>query len=161
MFPSSQTIPLCSVVWSRPHLPHQTKTFSDHRKNSTIQYIVWVLELYASGASDNTLNRSYFFWVIARATGQRVTKEDQLLPMVKSKMQEFNQKVKEKLDNKHHREEHPAEGLTLDNEDFNDEKEPKAKQDDYTDEAYDAYLGAKLLVPCGDNFIVGRVTKQV
>jgi len=50
----------------------------------------------------------------------------------------------------------------LDYEDPNDEpeEEPKAKQDECTNETYDAYLGAKIL-PSWDNFIVGRVTKQV
>jgi len=83
--------------------------------------------------------------------------------LVKTKMEEFDTKIKEKLDDHCHREEVPANGLTLEDEDLNDnpEGEPKVEQDDYTDEAYDAYLCAKLLVPSGDNFIVGRVTKQV
>jgi len=37
----------------------------------------------------------------------------------------------------------------------------KVKQDDFTDDSYNAYLGAELLVPSGDNFIVGRVIRQV
>jgi len=37
----------------------------------------------------------------------------------------------------------------------------KVEQDDYTEETYDAYLGAELLVPSGDNFIVGRVIKRI
>jgi len=78
-------------------------------------------------------------------------------------MEDFDAKVMEKLDDHRHREEVPASGLTLDEEDLNDEPEnkPKMEQDDYTDEAYDAYLGAELLVPSGDNFIIGWVTKQV
>jgi len=46
--------------------------------------------------------------------------------------------------------------------DLNDEPEEEAKleQDDYTEESYDAYLGAELLIPSGDHFIVGRVTKR-
>jgi len=41
------------------------------------------------------------------------------------------------------------------------EEEAKAEQDNFTEESYDAYLGAELLVPSGDNFIVGRVVKHV
>ncbi len=78
-------------------------------------------------------------------------------------MEDLNAKINEKLDDHCHREKVPADGLTLDDEDLNDEpeSEPKIEQDDYTDKAYDAYLGAELLVPSGDNFIIGQVTKQV
>jgi len=102
-------------------------------------------------------------WVIARTTVQRVTKEDQLLPLVKAKIDNFDQKVKEKLDDQHHQEEIPAEGLTLEDKNLNDkpEEETKVKQDHYTDKAYNAYLGAELLVPSGDNYIMGRVTKCI
>jgi len=101
--------------------------------------------------------------IIARTTVQRVTREDQALPSVKTKMEDLNAKINEKLDDHCHREKVPADGLTLDDEDLNDEpeSEPKIEQDDYTDKAYDAYLGAELLVPSGDNFIIGQVTKQV
>ena len=102
--------------------------------------------------------------VIARTTVQRVTEGDLLLDPVKSRMQEFDMKVKDKLDDQRYREASPADGLTLDDElDPNDEPEDEAKkeQDEYTEEAYDAYLGAELLIPPGDNFIVGRVMKRV
>ncbi len=94
---------------------------------------------------------------------QRVTREDQALPSVKTKMENFDTMIKEKLDDHHHKEVVPANGLTLNDKDLNDkpENEPKMEQDDYTDEAYNAYLGAELLVPSGDNFIIGWVTKQV
>jgi len=53
--------------------------------------------------------------------------------------------------------------LTLDDEDVNDEPEEefKTEQDDYTEDTYDAYLGAELLVPSGDNFIIGQVLKRM
>ena len=101
--------------------------------------------------------------MIARTTVQRVTKEDLLLPQVNLCMQEFNGKIKEKMDDSKFRDDSPAQGLTLDDElDLNDEPEGEAKleQDDYTEESYDAYLGAELLIPSGDHFIVGRVTKR-
>jgi hypothetical protein len=34
------------------------------------------------------------------------------------------------------------------------------EQDDYTDEAYDQYVGAELLVPHGDEMVHGRVIKR-
>jgi len=53
--------------------------------------------------------------------------------------------------------------LILDDKDANDEpeEEVKVEQDDFTEDSYDAYLGAELLVPSRDNFIVGRVIKRV
>ena len=89
--------------------------------------------------------------IIARTTVQHVTTQDQTLPSIKAKMEDFDAKIKEKFDDHRHREEVPVNGLTLDDEDLNDEpeSEPKVEQDEYTDEAYDAYLGAELLVPSG------------
>ncbi len=80
--------------------------------------------------------------VITRNMVQRVTREDQALPSVKTKMENFDTMIKEKLDDHCHKEEVPANGLTLDDEDLNDEPEskPKMEQDDYTDKAYDAYV---------------------
>jgi len=101
--------------------------------------------------------------VIARTTVQRVTKEDLLLPHVQLKMQVFEDKIKPKMESERHRVNSPAEGLTLDDEeDPNDEPEGETKpeQDDFTEETYDAYLGAELLIPSGDQFIVGRVMKR-
>ncbi len=54
--------------------------------------------------------------VIARTTVQRITKEDFLLPQVTTKMQEFDAKIKVKMDDSRHRDDSPAEGLTLENE---------------------------------------------
>jgi len=39
------------------------------------------------------------------------------------------------------------------------EEDTKKEHDDYTEEAYDLYLGAELLIPSGDTFILGRVIK--
>jgi len=86
-----------------------------------------------------------------------------LLPQVTIRMQDFDAKIKVKMDDSRHKDDSPAEGLTLEDElDLNDEPEEEAKleQDDYTEESYDAYLGAELLIPSGDHFIVGRVTKR-
>jgi len=101
--------------------------------------------------------------VIARTTIQRVTKEDLLLPHVKFKLQVFKDKIKPKMDDESHRVDSPAEGLSLeDEEDLNDEPEGETKpeQDDFTEEMYDAYLGAELLISSGDQLIMGRVMKQ-
>ncbi len=79
------------------------------------------------------------------------------------KMEEFDTRVKKKFKDEQHQEQAPADRLTLDVKDTNDEleEEVKLEQDDYVEDSYDAYLGAELLVPSGDNFIVGRVIKQV
>jgi len=48
----------------------------------------------------------------------------------------------------------------LDDEDANDKLEDvKVEQDEYTEDSYNAYLEAELLVPFGGYFIVGRVIK--
>jgi len=101
--------------------------------------------------------------VIARMTVQQVVTNDYQLPTVKTKMEEFYAKVKDKFKDERHREPAPADGLILDDEDANDEPEEgvKVEQDDFTDDSYNAYLGAELLVPSGDNFIVSRVIKRV
>ncbi len=40
------------------------------------------------------------------------------------------------------------------------EEQGKAERDDFTEETYDAYIGAELLIPHGDTFITGRVIKR-
>ncbi len=99
--------------------------------------------------------------VIARTTVQQAVKDDYLLPMVKTRMDKYNVKVKEKFKEEQHREPAPADGLIIDDKDSNNkpEEEVKVEQDDFTEDSYNTYLGAELLVPSGDNFIVGRVVK--
>jgi len=56
-----------------------------------------------------------------------------------------------------------VDGLILDDKepDNNDEPEQEtlSDRDNFTDDAFDAYLGAELLIPHGDTYIRGRVTK--
>jgi len=54
-------------------------------------------------------------------------------------------------------------GLILNNDEYETNDEPdletRPDQDTYTEEAYDTYLGAELLVPHGDMYILGHVMK--
>jgi len=103
--------------------------------------------------------------VLARTMVQRVTNDDLLNPTIRQKMSEYNQKITERLDDHNHFIPLPTEGLVLDdvNEDINDEPEGTAQpeMDNYTDDTYDSYLGAELLVPHGDTYISGRVMKRI
>jgi len=77
-------------------------------------------------------------------------------------MKAFDTVIKEKLAEGNHIVETPAKGVVIDDEiDANDEPEggQVPDNDDYTEEAYDGYLNAELLIPHGDTFIKGRVMK--
>ena len=79
-------------------------------------------------------------------------------------MNAFTLTISKKLDDSNHVISAPAGGLTLEDDelDNNDEpeEEPQPNQDDYTEEAYNAYLGAELLMPHGDTYILGQVIKR-
>jgi len=102
--------------------------------------------------------------VLARTTVQRITKDDMSAPTTLERMTSFTTKITERLDDKNHFISLPAEGLTLEDKegDPNDEPEhmTQPERDDYTEEMYDAYLGAELMIPHGDSYISGRVTKR-
>jgi len=62
--------------------------------------------------------------------------------------------INRKLEDSNHVIQAPASGLILDDDKLDKNNEPKAKpqpnQDDSTEEAYSAYLGAELFMPHGD-----------
>jgi len=103
--------------------------------------------------------------VLARTTVQRVTKDNLQVTTIQERMRVYTQKITERLDDWNHVITTPAEGLILDDEveDANDEpeQETQPEQDNYTDDAYNAYLGAALLIPHGDSYITGRVTERL
>jgi len=111
-----------------------------------------------------------FYWVLtemckvlARTTVQHVMQDDLQLPHVAQKMNQFDIKVKEGLNNCDHKIKPPPDGLILEDETLdNDEPEEPAQvdRDDFTNEAYDAYLAVELLVPHGDTYIQGCVIKR-
>ena len=76
----------------------------------------------------------------------------------------FTLAISEKLDDSNHVILAPASGLILEDDELDDNNEPEEEsqpnQDDYTEEAYDAYLGAELLMPHGDTYILGQVIKR-
>jgi len=102
--------------------------------------------------------------VLARTTVQRVTNDDINTASVKDKMTSFTEDIKTRLDDHNHILSTPPDGLILDDkdDDTNDEpeEETKLEQDNYTKEAYDIYLGTKLLIPCGEAYILGCIIKQ-
>jgi len=97
-------------------------------------------------------------------TIQCMTKTDIQKQPVIDQMNAYTLTVNEKQDDSNHVILAPVSGLILDDneEDGNDkqEKEPQPNQDDYTEEAYDAYLDAELLMPHGDTYILGWVIKR-
>jgi len=103
--------------------------------------------------------------VLARTTIQRVTNNNLQVTTIQERMRVYTQKITECLDDQNHVITTPVEGLILDDEveDANDEpeQETQPEQDDYTDDAFNAYLGAALLIPHGDSYITGRVTKRL
>jgi len=102
--------------------------------------------------------------VIAQTTVQCMTKSDIQEQPVIVQMNAYTVTIYEKLDDSNHVILVPASGLILDDEeeDENDEpeEEPQPNQDDYTKETYDAYLGAELLIPHRDTYILGLVIKR-
>jgi len=103
--------------------------------------------------------------VLAHTTVQRVTTDNTNTASVKDKMNSFTEAIKIRLDDHDHILSTPSDGLILDDEDddTNDkpEEETKPEQDNYTEEAYDTYLGAELLIPHGDAYVLGRVIKRL
>jgi len=101
--------------------------------------------------------------VLGHTTVQRVTQDDMLLPHVVNKMNQFTIKAEEGLNDVNHLIDMPPDGLTLNDdvslENDQQEEQGKAERDDFTEETYDAYIGAELLIPHGDTFITGRVIK--
>jgi len=102
--------------------------------------------------------------VLARTTVQQVTSDDIQNPTTQERMHSYTLKITERLNDRNHIIPTPAEGLVLDDEatDENDEPEGEAQPelDDYTDKAYNAYIGAELLVLHGDSYITGHVIKR-
>jgi len=78
-------------------------------------------------------------------------------------MTSFTEDIKTRLDDCNHILSTPPNGLILDNkdDDTNDkpEEEMKPEQDNYTEEAYDTYLGTELLIPHRDAYVLGCVIK--
>jgi len=69
-------------------------------------------------------------------------------------MNAFTLAISKTLDDSNHIISAPAGGLVLEDDELNNNdepvEEPQPNQDDYTEEAYNAYLGAELLMPHGD-----------
>jgi len=102
--------------------------------------------------------------IVARTTVQRVIEDDLHQPVTKQRMAACDHAIKERMDDTDFHLPTPPSGLVLDDEtDINDEPEEDCmkEHDDYSEETYDTYLGAELLIPSGDTFILRRVIKQI
>jgi len=103
--------------------------------------------------------------VITRTTIQRVKNDDLESPMTKERMSHFNTAIKMKLSKQGHVIQPLANGLVLDDEESDANNEPEQitfpDQDNFTDEAFDAYLRAELMVPHRETYIQGWVMKRL
>jgi len=90
-----------------------------------------------------------------------MTKDDVQEQAVIERMHLFTNAITMKLNDANHVIQPPAEGLTLNNEEMDQNDKPEGDtapdQDDYTEEAYDVYLGTELLMPHGDSYILGII----
>jgi hypothetical protein len=100
--------------------------------------------------------------VIARTTVQHITEVEQLDPVVRQRVVEFTAEVDAKLDDKLHID---RDGLDLvpaiQDEPWEDEQEDLVDVPEFTEEAYDEYVGAELFIPSAGELIRGRVTKRL
>ena len=106
--------------------------------------------------------------VLARTTVQHIPDLDLRKDDVKQKLQEFDDALIGRLDDRNFLLPN-IDGMYLediDNDINGDETQQDEsvydapEQDDYTPEAYDQYLGAELLLPQGDEMIARRVIKR-
>jgi Reverse transcriptase (RNA-dependent DNA polymerase) len=117
-----------------------------HRVGSNLCY--WILTASAK--------------VVARTTVQHITELELLDPVIKQKVVDYGNLVKQLLDDRNHID-HEIEGLTqgIEDIDMDDEQEDPVNLTEVTEEAFDEYIGAELFIPSGGELIRGRVTKRL
>jgi hypothetical protein len=102
--------------------------------------------------------------ILARTTVQHVPELDLLTDKIKDKVEIFEKTLKERLDDTNFIVENAeAQGFYMDDIVYDDdemEETNAVEQDDYTDDAYDQYVGAELLLPHGDQMVHGKVIKR-
>ena len=141
--------------WDAPHLPITEENPKlgrwlgvSHRIGSDMCY--WIINERGN--------------VLSRTTVQHVPELDLRTDEMKTKAEEFNTRLNERLNDVNHITENAeSEGFYMEDVVYDDEemKEVNAiEQDDYTDEAYDQYIGAELMISYGDEMIRGRVIKR-
>jgi hypothetical protein len=104
--------------------------------------------------------------VVSRSSVQHVTKLEMMQDDIRQKMEAYKSKIQGRLQDKGFKCRHELENaFFIDDEDDDEvaEQEDPAgidKADTYTPEGYDEFIGAQVMVPCGDGRIQGTITKQ-
>jgi hypothetical protein len=102
--------------------------------------------------------------VLARTTVQHVPELDLRTDQMKEKAETFERTLNARLNDANFIVENAeAEGFYMDDIVFDDdvmEETNAIEQDNYTDDAYDQYVGAELLLPHGDDMVHGKVIKR-
>jgi hypothetical protein len=105
--------------------------------------------------------------VLARTTVQHVPEIDLRTDLVRKKAEDFEKNLVNRLDDANFlADDAEAQGFYMEDiifDDLDDEEmvEKNAiEQDDFTDDAYDQYIGAELLLPHGDDMVHGKVIKR-
>jgi hypothetical protein len=105
--------------------------------------------------------------VLARTTVQHVPEIDLRTELVRKKAEDFENSLKNRLDDTNFLiNDAESEGFYKEDiifDDIDDEEmveENAIEQDDFTDDAYDQYVGAELLLPHGDDMVHGKVVKR-
>jgi hypothetical protein len=105
--------------------------------------------------------------VLARTTVQHVPDIDLMTDMIRNKAEAFQNALVTRLDDANFMADNAeAEGFYMEDiiyDDIDDEEmveQYAIEQDDYTDDAYDQYVGAELMVPHGDEMVPEKVIKR-
>jgi Reverse transcriptase (RNA-dependent DNA polymerase) len=100
--------------------------------------------------------------VIARTTVQHITEIEQLDPTTKQRIEDFTTRVNRVLDNTNFIDHEGAAIVpSVLDEDWHDELVDPIDLPDYTEEAFDEYVGAEIFIPSQGELVRGRVTKRL
>jgi hypothetical protein len=102
--------------------------------------------------------------VLARTTVQHVPEIDLKTDQLKAKAETFEKALNDRLNDANFVAENAeSEGFYMEDVTYDDDEMEEVnavEQDDYTDDAYDQYVGAELLLPHGDQMVHGKVIKR-
>jgi hypothetical protein len=142
--------------WDKPHLDVSKQNPKlgcwlgvSHRVGSDMCY--WVLNENGN--------------VLSRTTVQHVTDDDAKQESIKKQLTEFDEKLDARLNDTNFVVDNAeAEGFFMEDVGYDDidemVEENAVEQDDYTEETYDQYIGAEVMVTHGDEKIRGKVVKR-
>ena len=106
--------------------------------------------------------------VLARTTVQHVTDDDLRTDSIRQRITEYDERINERLNDQNFIDETP-DGDMLKNDIFLEDEDPVRQEDEgpgveldgHDADSLDQYIGAELLLPKGDKFVRGRVTKRL